>query len=71
MTAISGQDMYNACKQRFWDVLSAGKLDVTRAAVCVTWWNTRGGREMFARRSGSGNLVEPLMSGAIQGESKL
>ncbi|KAI9853020.1 MAG: hypothetical protein M1838_002799 [Thelocarpon superellum] len=30
---------------RFWDVVSAGEMDVQRAARCVAWWGTRGGRE--------------------------
>ncbi|MCJ1354459.1 MAG: hypothetical protein MMC33_004448 [Icmadophila ericetorum] len=70
LTEISGQDMYKSCQQRFWDVLSAGEMDVTRAAICVTWWNTRGGRDIFLNRS-TFNKVEPMMSGAIQEVSKL
>ncbi|KAI9767918.1 MAG: hypothetical protein M1840_005411 [Geoglossum simile] len=32
-------------RERFWEVLSSGEMDVERAGVCVVWWGTRGGRE--------------------------
>lgn len=34
------------CQKRFWEVLSNGEMDVERAALCVAWWTTRGGREL-------------------------
>ena len=36
----------NECQKRFWEVLSSGEMDVERAALCVTWWTSRGGREL-------------------------
>ncbi|CRG90503.1 hypothetical protein PISL3812_07547 [Talaromyces islandicus] len=52
------------CIERFWDVLSGGEMDVDRANFCVTWWCTRGGRELllFGEQPVS---EEPLMSGAV------
>ncbi|KAL9032012.1 MAG: hypothetical protein Q9196_000025 [Gyalolechia fulgens] len=60
----------HAVKQRFWEVLSNGEMDVDRAALCVTWWGTRGGREilLYGRDDISD---EPLMSGALNQSSKL
>ena len=60
----------HSCRQRFWDVLSNGEMDVDRAALCVAWWGTEGGREMvlFGRdRHDEG----PFMSGALGEVSKL
>ncbi|KAL8927424.1 MAG: hypothetical protein Q9172_001355 [Xanthocarpia lactea] len=37
----------HVCKQRFWDVLSNGEMDLDRAALCANWWNTGKGREML------------------------
>lgn len=34
------------CRQRFWEVFSNGEMDVDRAALCVSWWSTRGGRDL-------------------------
>ncbi|ROV99093.1 hypothetical protein VMCG_06663 [Cytospora schulzeri] len=55
-------------KQRFWEILGSGELDVERAAIGVAWWGTKGGRELVvfgpARRS-QGPQGAFLMSGAI------
>ena len=58
------------CEQRFWTILSNGEMDVDRAALCVSWWGTRGGREMITGR----DQIEhegPFMSGALTETSKL
>ncbi len=58
------------CLQRFWEVLSNGNMDVERAAACVAWWNSRGGRELVVY----GELPEEeeyTMSGALQQDTKL
>lgn len=34
------------CQIHFWEVLSSGEMDVERAAICVAWWTTHGGREL-------------------------
>ncbi|KAL2399704.1 hypothetical protein ABEF95_001033 [Exophiala dermatitidis] len=58
------------CLQRFWDTLSNGEMDVERAALCVAWWTSRGGREhvLFGENPEDG---EYTMSGALQYDSKL
>ena len=43
---IQSDAMLQACRQRFWEVLSSGEMDVERAEVCVAWWNTEGGRDL-------------------------
>ncbi|RFU30245.1 hypothetical protein B7463_g6081, partial [Scytalidium lignicola] len=60
------------CKFRFWEVLESGEMDVERAAVCVSWWTTKGGRDavLYGKtRTDPG----PFMSGALGGghESRL
>ena len=69
VTMIKDQDISRVCKKRFWDILSNGEMDVSRAAIGFAWWNTRGGREMLLH----GHQPEkgPYMSGALQEESKL
>lgn len=43
---VKDENMREYIKQRFWEVLMSGEMDVERSAVCVGWWGTRGGREM-------------------------
>ena len=66
---IQDEIMLQACKQRFWEVLSSGEMDVERAEVCVAWWSTAGGRELvlFENDQDPG----PFMSGALNEPSKL
>ena len=66
---IKDVDHLHTCRQRFWDVLSNGEMDVERASLGVAWWGTREGREMvlFSR----GNQAQgPFMSGALEEASK-
>jgi len=63
-------DMLSRCRQRFWEVMSNGEMDVARAQVCVSWWNTKRGREIvfgFSLPQDQG----PFMSGALGEVSKL
>jgi hypothetical protein len=58
------------CQQRLWEVLSNGDMDVERAAACVNWWTSRGGRELLLY----GELAEEEdfnMSGSLHHETKL
>lgn len=66
------QDLHqlNICRERFWEILTNGEMDVDRAVLCVTWWGTRGGREtvlhgLDQRHDG------PVMSGALVESGKL
>lgn len=57
-------------KQRFWELLGSGELDVERAAIGVAWWGTKGGRELVLFGQARGMPREPfLMSGALVDES--
>ncbi|KZF21586.1 putative peroxisomal membrane protein Pex17 [Xylona heveae TC161] len=72
---VQNSTMQEMCKRRFWEVLSNGEMDVTRAELCVTWWGTRGGREllMFGSTGSNDGPDGPYMSGAVDEsrESKL
>ncbi|KAF4240191.1 hypothetical protein CNMCM6457_007967 [Aspergillus fumigatiaffinis] len=77
---IRTPEMREMCIERFWEALSSGEMDVDRAHYCVTWWSTRGGRELVlfgntAPDVDSGSHAEgAYMSGAVGGvapESKL
>ncbi|GLI81399.1 hypothetical protein PoHVEF18_009780 [Penicillium ochrochloron] len=80
INAIPDRAMRHVCVDRFWEALSGGEMDVDRAHCCVTWWSTRGGRELVlfgaAAEAGAGEGEEggPFMSGAVGAvapESKL
>lgn len=76
VNVIRDPDMRAHCVQRFWDALSNGEMDVERANYCVTWWSTKGGRElvMFGPETEHPSDQGAYMSGAIGGvapESKL
>ena len=65
---VTNPEMLRTCKQRFWDAMSSGEMDVERAEVCVAWWTTSGGREMVLFGGGGGERGH-YMSGALLGES--
>ncbi|KAK1598622.1 peroxin 8 [Colletotrichum navitas] len=67
MNEISDPAMRQPVKDRFWEVLVSGEMDVERATIGVAWWTTKGGRELVL-----GRVVQqvPMMSGAIMDESK-
>jgi hypothetical protein len=54
--------MREFCKQRFWELLEGGEMDIDRSAVCVAWWGSRGGRDwvLFGRKDEG-----PFMSGGL------
>lgn len=67
---VNDPSQRRGCQQRFWEILSNGEMDVERAAACVYWWSSRGGRELVLH----GELPdeeEYTMSGALQLEGKL
>ncbi|KAL4778312.1 hypothetical protein BJX76DRAFT_362856 [Aspergillus varians] len=78
---VSEPEMRSVCVERFWDTLSNGEMDVDRAHYCVTWWSTKGGREMILLGSENNAIAQSddpgqgaYMTGAIGGvapESKL
>ncbi|KAM7202319.1 putative PEX8 peroxisomal biogenesis factor 8 [Naviculisporaceae sp. PSN 640] len=69
--------MREPAKRRFWDVLSSGEMDVERAAIGVSWWGARGGRELVLFGTHGRPPAQQdkyMMSGAIldpERESKL
>ncbi len=58
------------CQERLWQTLSNGEMDVDRAAACVTWWTSRGGREHVLLGE-QPEEQQYLMSGALRFDSKL
>jgi hypothetical protein len=76
INAIPTPEMRKVCVERFWDALSNGEMDVERAHYCVTWWSTKGGRDLilFGAESSQAEEQGAYMTGAIGGvapESKL
>ncbi|KAI0202238.1 hypothetical protein F4808DRAFT_422512 [Astrocystis sublimbata] len=69
-TRIPDPRMGDVARKRLWEVLADGELDVERAVAGVTWWGTRGGRNMMTIGSGSGELPM-MMSGALGERSRL
>ena len=69
VNSVTDSKMLQACRQRFWEAMSSGEMDVERAAVCVAWWTTNGGREMLL--FGAGEDRGYYMSSALGESSKL
>lgn len=67
INAIQDPEMRNACVERFWDALSSGEMDVERAHFCVTWWSTRGGRELVLFGAEEGAASEESHSAGAEG----
>ncbi|KAK1983701.1 peroxin 8 [Colletotrichum cereale] len=67
MNEIADPVMRQPAKDRFWEVLVSGEMDVERATIGVAWWTTKGGRELVLGRDAQ---QLPMMSGAIMDESK-
>lgn len=68
MNTVADAGMREVARNRFWDVLVSGEMDVERAAIGVSWWGTGGGREMVisnAPRSHEQKEEKYLMSGAL------
>ncbi|KAL9089504.1 MAG: hypothetical protein Q9159_002544 [Coniocarpon cinnabarinum] len=54
------------CRERFWDCISNGEMDVERAGLCVMWWGELRGRErLWGAAEGR---EEAMMSGALVNE---
>lgn len=70
VNTVTDPEMLQNCRQRFWEAMSSGEMDVERAAVCVRWWTTNGGREMLLS-GGEGHNNGHYMSGALDESSKL
>ena len=70
LNMIKDANQLHTCRQRFWNILSNGEMDVDRAALCVAWWSTRGGRDMVLF-GGDHQADGPFMSGALGEASKL
>ena len=60
------------CRQRFWEILTSGELDVNRAAVSMAWWTTGGGCEKAIQgRYPTFESSAALMSGAVGDSGRL
>ena len=46
LSAVLGENQKTMCRARFWEILSSGELNSERAAIAITWWTTKGGRDM-------------------------
>jgi hypothetical protein len=70
MNKIGNHQLLERCRQRFWEVLSNGEMDVARAETCLAWWSTRNGRSSVLE--GVSVTQGPFMSGALpMADSKL
>ena len=68
---VSEPQMRKVCQERFWDIMSSGEMDVRRATIAVTWWTSRGGREMVLFGDAPVSDERYMMSGALESSSKL
>lgn len=68
---VSDPMLREVAKQRFWEILGSGEMDVDRAAIGVAWWGTKGGRELVLFGPHRLDAQEPMMSGALMDDSGL
>lgn len=68
---ISDPMLRDVAKQRFWEILGSGEMDVERAAIGVAWWGTKGGRELVLFGPRRVQVEDMLMSGALVDDSGL
>ncbi|CCU82131.1 peroxisomal membrane protein Pex17 [Blumeria hordei DH14] len=55
---ISDPSMRNYCRQRFWEMLVGGEMDMEKSLTCVAWWESKGGREkVFFGKDGNGTTA--------------
>ncbi|KAG6014072.1 hypothetical protein E4U43_006962 [Claviceps pusilla] len=66
MHEIQDPRLRTPVKKRLWDVLVSGEMDVERSMIGVTWWGTRGGRELVLF---GGERQAAMMSGALDGDA--
>ena len=70
LQSVQNDGMVRSCRQRLWEVMTNGEMDVNRAAVCAAWWSTRGGKKMVFEDPTACERG-PFMSGALDETSKL
>jgi hypothetical protein len=66
ISMVQNAEMRAVCIQRLWDALSSGEMNHENAHFCVTWWSTRGGRELVLFDTETESSNDPHMSGAIE-----
>lgn len=72
LNTIADPRLRRPVKERFWDILVNGEMDVERSAIGVAWWGTKGGRELVLFGRAAGPAEPAMMSGALMTEeSKL
>lgn len=71
INVVSPPNLRDVCVDRLWDALTSGEMDVNRAHYCVTWWSTKGGRELVLFGAEPGEIGQQqesegaYMSGAL------
>lgn len=72
INTVQGSNMRDLCLDRFWETLTSGEMDVNRAHYCVTWWSTKGGRELvlYGADPGPEQAEGAYMTGAVGGVSR-
>ncbi|KAI9679605.1 MAG: hypothetical protein M1829_001567 [Trizodia sp. TS-e1964] len=47
ISSVSDTNMADTCKQKFWQAISSGDMDIQRAEISAVWWSTKGGKEIL------------------------
>ncbi|KAF2126205.1 hypothetical protein P153DRAFT_347236 [Dothidotthia symphoricarpi CBS 119687] len=64
LNQLRDDEMRETVKARYWEVLISGEMDAERSGAAVTWWSSRGGKEMVLYGQ-EGVEEEVMMSGAL------
>ncbi|PKS10247.1 hypothetical protein jhhlp_001997 [Lomentospora prolificans] len=70
MAGIADPELRLPVRNRFWEMLESGELDVGRSSLAVSWWHARGGRDLMLRSAGPPQAPAYVMSGALAATEK-
>ncbi|CAI4217916.1 unnamed protein product [Parascedosporium putredinis] len=66
---IADRELRLPVRNRLWEVLESGELDVGRSSLALSWWYSRGGRELMLRAAGPPQAPAYVMSGALAADT--
>ncbi|POS85569.1 hypothetical protein EPUL_003401 [Erysiphe pulchra] len=68
LNMVPDKEMRDYCKRQFWEILENGQMDVDRSLICISWWGSKGGRDMILFNKPPVE-VGPFMSGGLSSKN--
>ena len=70
INAVKDFDQAELCRQRYWDVLSNGEMDIARSNLCINWLGTQNGENLSSRQRSMDEPVK-VINNIAQEDSRL